>query len=159
MVILIVINLFMCCIRNLLQLSSKSKEKDCAHRKANRELLSFCCNLHKINMASGDSTRLTSRQIARLAFSIPEDIFESVANQYLGLTHAQIKNIKADYHTSVEGAKREILRNWARKTPGNQIEVSYFYHIYFVKKKYFDCKYSHNVSNADIIDSRLICEK
>ena len=85
-------------------------------------------------MAAGDPGKLTSRQIARLAFSIPKDILESVATQYLGITHAEVKYIKADYHTSVEGANREILRNWSRKTPGNQIEVSYFFNIYFVKK-------------------------
>ena len=74
-------------------------------------------------MTTEDKSRLTPRQIVRLASAISADNMESIAEGYLGINDETIKNIRRDASNS-EAFNRDIVKHWMCKNPDNQIQVS-----------------------------------
>ena len=88
-------------------------------------------------MASGRSgihQQLTRSQIVRLARAISADNMASIAEGYMDIDHATIKNIERDTRGS-EAFNREIIRCWTYKSSENQREVR------FLTKQHFFIKF------------------
>ena len=75
---------------------------------------------------SGKKGSLTDHKIAQLATKLaPEDMI-NIAALYLKLKDAIIKTIKYE-HPGGESFKKELLRRWRNKNPGeDQVKVSTF---------------------------------
>ena len=73
----------------------------------------------------GNPEQLTNRQIVRLAAAISADNMTSIAEGYMDISPAIVKNIRRDESNS-EAFNREIIRYWMNKNPNNQVKVCSF---------------------------------
>ena len=69
------------------------------------------------------SDQLSRRQIVRLPSAISADNMESIAEGYMDISDATIKNIRRDASNS-EAFNRDVIRHWMYKNPDNQVQVS-----------------------------------
>ena len=78
-------------------------------------------------MASNDnleiSGNLTDYQCVRLGQSISCSSMESIALGYLNINEEKIKNLKAARRDDTEGFVRDVIKEWACRNPGDQIQV------------------------------------
>ena len=68
--------------------------------------------------------RLTPRQIVPLAAVIPANNMAAIAEGYMDIDEATIKNKKYENKDSAEAFNREIIKFWINKNPGNEVQVS-----------------------------------
>ena len=71
----------------------------------------------------GKPGQLTPNQIVRLAAAIPADKMTSLAEGYMDIDDATIKNLKYENRDDAEAFNREIIRRWANSHPDNQLKV------------------------------------
>ena len=78
-----------------------------------------------LKMASTENKQqLRPRQIVRLAAAIPANNMAVIAEGYLDIDDATIKNIKYENKDDAQAFNREIIKLWAYKNPENQVKVS-----------------------------------
>ena len=68
-------------------------------------------------------TQLSGQQIVRLAASIPANNMVIIAEGYMGITNATVKNKKFENRDDAEAFNRDIIRRWAYEHPENQVQV------------------------------------
>ena len=68
---------------------------------------------------SEPKARLTPRQIVRLAAVIPANNMAAIAEGYLDIDEATIKNKKYENKDDAEAFNREMLKNWSYKNSGD----------------------------------------
>ena len=74
---------------------------------------------------SEPKVRLTPRQIVRLAAVITANNMAAIAEGYMDIDEATIKNKKYENKDSAEAFNREIIKFWINKNPGtNEVQVS-----------------------------------
>ena len=75
-------------------------------------------------MASAEeSGHLTRKQMVRLGAAVSADDMESIAEGYMDIDDATIRNIRRDASNS-EAFNRDVIRYWANKNSGpNQVKV------------------------------------
>ena len=77
-------------------------------------------------MATGGAFgHLKRQQIVRLAAAISAKDMTSLAEGYMDIDDATIKNKKYE-NKDAEAFNREIIRHWANKHPKNQVKVCCF---------------------------------
>ena len=78
-------------------------------------------------MASGRTHRIhqhiTRSQIVRLASTISADNMASIAEGYMDIDDATIKNLQYENKDNAEAFNREIIRRWTYRNSENQIKV------------------------------------
>ncbi len=78
-------------------------------------------------MATGGSWTLTDRVIARLAAQITPNDMEIIAEEYLGLDHVMVQDLRQTQGSNPYGFKVEVLHKWAKMNPGdNQAKVGFW---------------------------------
>ena len=82
-------------------------------------------------MATNEETygNLTGYQCVRLGQVISCSNMESIALGYLNINRDKIKQIKESRREDVEGFVRDVIEEWGRRNPGNQIQVRII-HLY-----------------------------
>ena len=92
----------------------------------------FIINLYKLFYTGGLKTivtmegkpgQLTRKQIVRLAAAILADKMTSLAEGYMDIDDATIKNLKYENKDNAQAFNREIIRHWGNRHPENQLEV------------------------------------
>ena len=79
-----------------------------------------------IRMASKqDKQQLSPRQIVRLAAAISANNMAAIAEGYMDIDEATIKNKKYENKDDAEAFNREIIKIWLCKNPDNQVKVSF----------------------------------
>ena len=71
----------------------------------------------------GDLDHLTRKQIVRLAAAISADNMASIAEGYMDIDDATIKNKKFENKDNAEAFNRDIIKHWMYKNPDNQVQV------------------------------------
>ena len=69
------------------------------------------------------SVQLTGEQVVSLAAAIPVDEMRAIAEGYMGISEATVKNLLYENIGQAEAFNREIIRIWANKNPENQTQV------------------------------------
>ena len=78
-------------------------------------------------MTSEDKGLLTPPQIVRLAAAISMNNMAAIAEGYMEIDEATIKNKKSENKDDAEAFNREIIKTWRNKYSGsNQVKVSQF---------------------------------
>ena len=77
---------------------------------------------------------LTNRQIGHLAHTISADSMESIAEGYMDIDDATIRNIRRDASNS-EAFNRSIIKHWKNMNPDDQVKV-----VFFTKISYYQTK-------------------
>ena len=72
----------------------------------------------------GKGQELTRKQIVRLASAISADNMASIAEGYMDIDDATIKNLQYENKCNAEAFNREIIKRWKNQNPGNQVEVN-----------------------------------
>ena len=72
----------------------------------------------------GDSGQLTNRQIVRLAAAISANNMVAIAEGYLDIDDATIKNKKYENKDDAQAFNREIIKEWRNKNSGNYVKAS-----------------------------------
>ena len=67
--------------------------------------------------------QLTGRQIVRLAAAISAYNMASIAEGYLGISGEIIKKLQSENRDHAEAFNREIVRDWTRRKPQDQVKV------------------------------------
>ena len=67
---------------------------------------------------------LTGKQIVRLAAAISAEKMAAIAEGYMDIDDATIKNKKYENKDDAEAFNREIIKTWLYKNPDNQVKVS-----------------------------------
>ena len=70
------------------------------------------------------STELNGEQVVSLAAAIPADEMRAIAEGYMGISEATVKNLLYENIGQAEAFNREVIRTWANKNSENQISVS-----------------------------------
>ena len=74
--------------------------------------------------ASAPAGHVTRKQIVRLAAAISADNMATIAEGYMDIDDATIKNLQYENKGQAQAFNREILRYWANKNSGpTQIQV------------------------------------
>ena len=73
----------------------------------------------------GDQGQLTNKQIVDLAAAISLNKMVVIAEGYLDIDDATIKNKKYENKDDAEAFNREIIKEWRNKSLGNDVKVSY----------------------------------
>ena len=84
-------------------------------------------------MATGESQNISDKEIpiSHLAAAISAQNMEAIAERYLSIDAATVRNIHYDNRWNAEAFNREILRHWAYKNHGpDQIKVMYAWRIF-----------------------------
>ena len=71
----------------------------------------------------GKPGQLTRKQIVRLAAAISADNMVAIAEGYMDIDDATIKNLQYENKDNAQAFNREIIRHWANRHPENQLEV------------------------------------
>ena len=71
----------------------------------------------------GDSDQLSPRQIVRLAAAIPANNMAAIAEGYMDIDDAIIKNLQYENKDDAQAFNRDIIKCWAFKTRDNQVQV------------------------------------
>ena len=74
-----------------------------------------------------DPGELTNRQIARLARTISADSMESIAEGYMDIDDATIRNLQYENKDKAEAFNRSIIKHWKNMNPDDQVKVSIFH--------------------------------
>ena len=75
----------------------------------------------------GDPNQLTPSQIVRLAAPISMNNMATIAEGYMDIDDATIKNRKSENKDDAEAFNREIIKIWRNRYSGsNQVKVSRF---------------------------------
>ena len=80
--------------------------------------------------------KLTPRQVVRLAETISADNMTSIAEGYMDIDDATIKNLQYENKDNAEAFNRGIIRHWANKHRSNQLEVGVVENITFSRTLY-----------------------
>ena len=72
-----------------------------------------------------DKKLLTQRQIVHLPAAISANNMVAVAEGYMDIDDATIKNKKSENKDDAEVFNREIIKVWRNKNPDDQVKVSY----------------------------------
>ena len=67
------------------------------------------------------------QQIVRLGAAISANKMTSIAEGYMDIDDATIRNKKYENKDDAEAFNRAIIRHWANKNPENQVQVSEFF--------------------------------
>ena len=76
------------------------------------------------------SGNLTNYQYVSLGQVISCTSMESIALGYLNIDEEKIKNLKAARRDDMEGFVRDLIKDWACRYPGNQVQVRIEYYEY-----------------------------
>ena len=72
----------------------------------------------------GPKTKLTNKQLVRLASSISADNMAAIAEGYMNISDEIVKNFRYENRGQAQAFNREIIKFWANTNPGaNQAEV------------------------------------
>ena len=81
---------------------------------------------------SEPKVRLTPRQIVRAAADISANSMAAIAEGYMDIDEATIKNKKYENKDNAEGFNREIIKCWINKNSGtNEVQVG---KVLFIQK-------------------------
>ena len=78
---------------------------------------------HITMAAKRESNQLTQKQIIRLAAAVSTDDMAAIAEGYMDIADALIKNLQYDNRDDAQGFNRGIIRHWANKHRENQVQV------------------------------------
>ena len=70
-----------------------------------------------------DKQQLTRKQIVRLSAAISANNMMGIAEGYMDIDDATIKNKKFENKDDAQAFNREIIKIWQYKNPDNQVEV------------------------------------
>ena len=83
-------------------------------------------------MATGGDLKqqLTNRQIVRLAAAISANDMAAIAEGYMDIDEATIKNKKYENKDDAQAFNREIIKVWIYKNSGDYVKVCYCTKLY-----------------------------
>ena len=68
-------------------------------------------------------TNITDKELARIAQRMSCKKLKTVAVRYLGLTKDDLENMEEEYRRDKDELKRNILRDWRNRNPGQNARV------------------------------------